>query len=122
MAVCHPRQKIIQGDPEPGHSILLTEELPMVAADRQPAAFAQPFTATATTVTVIRRCTVRPTAVTPRSLCLASSRRQRCSRTADGWTPLHSACRWGQVAAASSCCTMGAELNAQTNGDSRLFT
>ena len=37
------------------------------------------------------------------------------SKTIDGWTPLHSACRWGNVEAASLLLRCKADLNAQTN-------
>ena len=36
--------------------------------------------------------------------------------TVDGWTPLHSACNWGNVAEASYLLSCGANINAQTNG------
>ncbi len=38
------------------------------------------------------------------------------AKTADGWTPLHSACRWNKVEAASALILAGALINAQTNG------
>lgn len=37
-------------------------------------------------------------------------------QTMDGWTPLHSACRWSRVAVASLLLKHGAELNGQTKG------
>ena len=37
------------------------------------------------------------------------------NRTVDGWTPLHSACRWGNVEAASMLIRSKADVNARTN-------
>ena len=37
-------------------------------------------------------------------------------RTNDGWTPLHSASRWGQFAVVEELLSRGADINAQTNG------
>lgn len=37
------------------------------------------------------------------------------SRTLDDWTPLHSACRWSHVEAASLLLRCRAQLNAKTN-------
>ena len=37
------------------------------------------------------------------------------ARTVDGWTPLHSACRWSNARAASLLLSCGACINAQTH-------
>lgn len=36
--------------------------------------------------------------------------------TLDGWTPLHSACKWNNTAVASFLLQHGADINAQTEG------
>lgn len=38
------------------------------------------------------------------------------ARTVDGWTPLHSAARWGQVEAVQLLLSNGADINATTSG------
>lgn len=38
------------------------------------------------------------------------------ARTADGWQPLHCACRWNKTGVASLLLQNGADVNAQTNG------
>ncbi len=48
-------------------------------------------------------------------LCLLKHGATLESRTLDGWTPLHSACRWSNTQAASLLLRCGACINAQTN-------
>ena len=47
--------------------------------------------------------------------CLLHHRADVNSRTVDGWTPLHSACHWGNVEAASLLLHCKAYINARTN-------
>ena len=36
-------------------------------------------------------------------------------KTSDGWTPLHSACRWGNFECVSTLLSLGSDINCQTN-------